>query len=112
MIFSPQFMSQFQQMLSQPGQNAMNDAARMPIPGYTGPSQPGVGIPGLLAQAPPSAGPGLNQIPQAMPTPLQPAGPYGQQAMQLAGLLGQRGGGGLLGGPPKGFRIPGYGYGK
>jgi hypothetical protein len=77
-------------------------------------------FPPVVGRAPP-------QPPFQMPTAgnhmFQPQGPYGAQAMNLAGLLGNPGMGGmggisgpgniqtqqgLLGGPPKGFRVPFY----
>jgi hypothetical protein len=71
--------------------------------------------PGLVG-GPPVAPPGSQ--PGGSPAPLSPpfsaSGRYGAQAMQMAGLLGQQTpagqpqpGDGLLGGPKRGFRIPG-----
>lgn len=67
-------------------------SANAPIPGLLGMSNPqGPMIAGLLAQHQP----GLNQVQDrqqgATPTPFQPMGPYGMQAAQMAGLLGNRG---------------------
>lgn len=67
--------------------------------------QPGlVGVPGDTPSAPPGGMP--QQISQ-----FRAAGPYGAQAMQMAGLLGQQPAGpspgGLLGGPKRAFTIPG-----
>lgn len=54
---------------------------------------------------------GQMQNHMARPAPAAMSGPYGRQAMQMAGLLGQPGqgypAGGLLGGPKRGFRVPG-----
>lgn len=51
-----------------------------------------------------------NHMVRAAP-PAAMSGRYGSQAMQLAGLLGTQAaagnGGGLLGGPRRGFRVPG-----
>lgn len=63
--------------------------------------------PGLVG-APPVAQPGAGAIPQAQA--FSASGPYGRQAMQMAGLLGQPTpppGGGLLGGPKRAFMGPG-----
>ena len=95
-------------------QQGLANAARQPIPGFTGPAGTGAGIP--TGMAPPQ---------QPLPGPTMgnhmftPQGPYAQQAMQMAGLLGggapmQNPAGniqtqqGLLGGSPKGFRVPFY----
>lgn len=116
-------------------QQDFNASAAAPIPGVTAPTSglhPNpAGTRGLLAGVgsdwmnqnmsssdwtsllpvgrapPPAVGGG--------PAPMSPApsapGPYGQQAMQMAGLLGpqqsQPQGEGLLGGPKRGFRVPG-----
>lgn len=83
----------------------MANAANQPIPGLTGPVSSGAGIPGLLS-APPSQGPGLNQIPSPMPqahSQFTPSGPFGQQAMQMAGLLSAP----MQTPVKRGFRIPG-----
>lgn len=105
-----------QQMLAEQQrqwQQQLAGAATQPIPGLTGPTTPmggglqqPVGTP--TAGMPPSSIPGL-----PMPTTTQrgpgmpPAGPYGRQAMMMAGLLGRPGEGypsGLLGGKRGPFR--------
>lgn len=61
-------------------------------------------------QGPPA---GMVQNHMVRPTPMVGmSGPYGRQAMQMAGLLGRPGegyptGGGLLSGPKRAFRVPG-----
>lgn len=55
-------------------------------------------------------------MPQVAPQPFMALGPYGRQASQMAGLLSPQQdprlqSTGLLGGPPRAFRIP-YPYGK
>lgn len=103
------FQASFNQGI--PGMNgtAYGGYAGIPLPGQG--LQPGPGamppsrIPG---QPPPQQGaPPMNQMFQG--------GPYAQQAMRMAGLLGNvstpqqptMGYQGLLGGPNRGFRIPG-----
>lgn len=107
-----------QQQQQQQDQATLANAARQPIPGFTGPAGSGAGIPG--------GGVGMAPPQQPLPAPgqaLQPfmaTGPYGQQALQLAGLAGGHRGNhmmnpawnmqtqqGLLG-APKGFRVPFY----
>lgn len=116
-IFSPQVLEFLNAQQQAQDRAVIDQAAISPIPGLTGPVGSGAQIPGLLGMAPPQT-----QIPTAQPQPFQSQGPFGQQAMQMAGLLGRsqiprqlptvNAQGGLLGGPPKGFRIPGYPYGK
>jgi hypothetical protein len=73
------------QQQQQQDQTALANAAQQPIPGLTGPTSSGQipGQPPLVGMAPPQ---------QPLPAPgqaLQPFmanGPYGQQAMQLAGM--------------------------
>lgn len=83
-----------------PNGQFLNDTNwQMPQPGIAG--APPVGQPG---------GPPAGQPAPAMPqTPFSASGPYGAQAMQMAGLLSQPPptDPGLLGGPKRGFRIPG-----
>jgi len=88
-------------------------AGQQPIPGLTGPTNSGASVL-PVGMAPPNP-----QIQGPAPQPFMASGPYGQQAMQLAGLLG---GGmqmpqqpisgmqaqGLLGGAVKGMRVPFY----
>jgi hypothetical protein len=82
--------------------DSFNRSANSPIPGLTGPRAAPMGPP---QQPIPSPTMGNHMMPQFQ-------GPYGQQALQLAGLLGNQGNiqtqQGLLGAPPKGFRIPFY----
>jgi hypothetical protein len=137
-------LQQMQQEQQQRHATALETARTQPIPGFTGPTSTGQ-IPGV-GMAPP-------QMPPMPGTahPSMASGPYGQQAMQLAGVrptmfapgqmphgvLGDGGnelrdaflqrfpnrGGllgrffgtsgqapdqGLLGAPPKGFRVPFY----
>jgi hypothetical protein len=96
-------MARFQQLQQEQQQrdaSALETARNQPIPGLTGPTTPGQ-IPGVNGAAPPV---GMAPPQQQLPPPMmgnhmfQPAGPYGQQAVQLAGLLG---GGGAPGGVPK-----------
>jgi hypothetical protein len=104
-------MARLQQMMQQRQQQdatALETARTQPIPGFTGPTSTGQ-IPGV-GMAPPQ-----QPIPGVPPQPFLASGPYGQQALQLSGLLGnhmmpgniqtQQG---LLGAPPKGFRLPFY----
>lgn len=78
-------MERFRQMQQQRDTGLVNNAARQPIPGLTGPLGSGAGIPGF-GMAPPQQ--------QPLPAPNMGnhmlTGPYGQQALQLAGLLGSR----------------------
>jgi hypothetical protein len=60
-------------------QQGFQGSANVPIPGLTGPRTP---LPGGPSQPP-------QQIPPPGYTPFQANGPYGQQAMQMAGLQGQ-----------------------
>lgn len=77
-------------------------------------NMPTPGVPGLPSATPPAGGGTGGGMAQPSPA-FTASGPYGRQAMQLAGLLGQPQGpapvpadsGGLLGGPKRGFRIPG-----
>lgn len=121
-------MARFQQLMQERQQQdatALENARTQPIPGFTGPPSAGQ-IPGM---APP---PGVGMAPPQQPLPggqaLQPfmtSGPYGQHALQLAGLMsGGIGGGmgnhmlsqpgniqtqqGLLGGSTDKFRTPFY----
>lgn len=59
-------------------QQGFDTSANVPIPGVTGPVTP---LPGGPSQPPPQIMPGY--------TPFRAQGPYGQQAVQMAGLLGQ-----------------------
>lgn len=66
--------------------------------------------PGLVGATPGApVGPPAGQPAGPMPQPFSASGPYGAQAMQMAGLLSQPppADAGLLGGPKRGFRIPG-----
>lgn len=102
------------QQQEQQDQSALANAARQPIPGMTGPVTP---MP-TVGMAPPQQPPLPSPIQQ--PQPFMASGPFGQQAMRMAGLLGGAGNHmvsppgniqtqqGLLGAPPKGFRIPFY----
>jgi hypothetical protein len=110
-------MALIQQRLQEQQQqhaSALETARTQPIPGLTGPTTQMPGQP-TVGMAPP-------QQPLPMPNAgnhmFTPQGPYANQAMQMAGLLGgspmmnpsgnmqtQQG---LLGAPPKGFRIPFY----
>lgn len=108
----------------QQDQSRLLAAGQQPIPGFTGPAQPGVEIPGMPigmpARPPVGMAPPQQQLPPPQQQPFMASGPYGQQAMQMAGLLGppQTGkqptmppGGGLLdprqpGVPRGGFRFP------
>jgi hypothetical protein len=96
----------------QQSQQTLANAARQPIPGLTGPTTQG-GIPGqpTVGMAPPQ-----QPLPAPPPQPFMASGPYGQQAAQLAGLLG---GGNQMIPPPgnqaqhgllgaKGLRMPFY----
>lgn len=92
------------------------DQGPMGIPGVNAPTGGGEMIPGLLGRPfePPSP-PGLTEIPnQQQPVAqFQPQGPYGQTAMQMAGLLAQPQAdpnlpGGLLGDPRKRPLVPRY----
>lgn len=104
-----------------PQQNFLS-SANSPIPGVTGPYGAGTGVPGLLTGegAPPRI-----PSPQMPMTPFQAAGPYGGQAMRMAGMgggllgggvpspqqptmgyQGLLGGGGMDGGMKRGFRLP------
>lgn len=101
-------------------QQQFDASATAPIPGYGNmpvPSAPmgGAGPPqgGLLGGSFPVGWGGPQQQiprPQAMPPPMP--GPYGQQAMRMAGLLSgpvesmPAAGNGLLGGGRVGFRLP------
>lgn len=111
-------MARFQQLMQErqaQDQATLANAAQQPIPGLTGPTTPGQ-IPGVIGMAPPGVGMAPPQQPLPGGQALQPFmanGPYGQQALQLAGLTGgQRMGNhmqphqGLLGAPPKGYRMP------
>lgn len=75
------------------GQNLFNSAGSMPVPGVTGPTTSSMMIPGLLAPPPQpqGEGPPPNQLSrQQQPVgQFQPQGPYGRQALMMAGLLGQ-----------------------
>lgn len=140
-----------QQMMAeqrQQDQAALANAQHQPIPGLTGPTSQGQ-IPG---QVPVGMAPPQRPIPTpgVPPQAFMDSGPFGRQAMQMAGLLGgprpssigavnslrdaiinrRQGGGilgppnagnhmvsqpgnmqtqqGLLGAPPKGFRVPFY----
>lgn len=70
--------------------------------------------PGLVG-GPPPPGSQPGGAPAQLSPPFSASGRYGAQAMQMAGLLGQQPTpgqqvppeGGLLGGPKRGFRIPG-----
>jgi hypothetical protein len=95
-------MARFQQLQQEQQQRdatALETARNQPIPGLTGPTSAGQ-IPGM---APP---PGVGMAPPQQPLQpprmgnhmMQPVGPYGQQAVQLAGLLG--------GGAPGGMGAP------
>lgn len=72
---------------------------------------PTPGLPSLPTGTPAAGGTGGGMAPPS-PT-FNASGPYGQQAMQMAGLLAQpqtpapTDTGGLLGGPKRAFRIPG-----
>jgi hypothetical protein len=62
---------------------ALETARTQPIPGLTGPPQGGANIPGV-GMAPPQ-----QQLPPPLPGTAHPSmdsGPYGQQAMQMAGV--------------------------
>jgi len=80
------------------GQSMFNQSATMPIPGVTGPATPMQPPPatGLLG----GQGPTLREIPNSQQpvAQFQPMGPYGETAMQMAGLLQRRPRRGLLGG--------------
>lgn len=103
---------------------SFNASATAPIPGLTGQVMPGANIPGLLGQQPVPMAPPRPMIGQGPPSQFQPSGPYGQQAMMLAGLLGQpppmgrspqptQMGQGLLANPKRGPRMMlGATYGK
>lgn len=72
-------------------------------------NMPTPGVPALPSSGATGGGMGGGMV---QPSPAFAAsGPYGQQAQQLAGLLAQpqapADSGGLLGGPKRGFRIPG-----
>ena len=109
-MLNPQMLAILQAMQQSPHNAAFNGSANMPIPGLTGPRATPMGPPQQ-----PIPGPTMGNH---MMQPFQPSGPYGQQALQLAGLLGNPGAVGqsgpgniqtqmqLLGAPPKGFRIP------
>jgi hypothetical protein len=80
--------AQLQQEQQQRDAAALEAARTQPIPGLTGPTSQGQipgQIPGQVGMAPPQ---------QPMQPPMMgnhmfnPVGPYGQQAVQLAGLLG------------------------
>lgn len=75
----------YMQDVYNPQQNFLG-SANVGIPGVNAPVGSGAGIPGLVGVAPPQS-----PLPQVPPqNTFQAAGPYGQQAMQMAGLLGQQ----------------------
>ncbi len=77
-------LAQLQQEQQQRDAAALETSRNQPIPGLTGPTSQGQ-IPVPVGMAPPQ---------QPLPNPqmgnhmFNPAGPYGQQALHLAGLLG------------------------
>lgn len=83
-------------------QSILNPALLQQLLAQYGQTSGGQATDGLLAQIPQA------QAPAA--APFVPTGPYGQQAMQMAGLLQQPPA--EISGPPKGFRIPGGRYGQ
>jgi hypothetical protein len=96
--------AQLQQEQQQRDAAALEAARTQPIPGLTGPTSQGQipgQIPGQVGMAPPQ---------QPLPGPMMgnhmfnPVGPYGQQAVQLAGLLG--GGQGMQPGMQPGMHQP------
>lgn len=111
-------MGRVRQVQQQRTSQYLGSAGAQPIPGLTGPVIPGAGV--IPGQMPPMQMPPMQTPPMQMPggPPFMASGPYGQQAMQLAGLLGGRmqiprvvDGAqtqGLLGGGVKGMRIPFY----
>lgn len=108
---SDAYRSLFGQMNQTANIDPFNRSATVPIPGLTGPTTPMTGMAPPNQQLP---NPGIPQAPMN-PQPFMSNGPYGQQAAQLAGLLGQSQiptqpigpqAQGLLG-SGKGFRIPG-----
>lgn len=91
-MFPPQLMGWLNAQQQMAGQGQVAQAALAPIPGLSGSRTP---MPG--------------QMPPMPQQPFTAQGPYGSQAMQMAGLLSpgpKQMGGGLLGRPPRAFRIP------
>lgn len=70
----------------QRGMAPFNASATAPIPGLTGPLGSGAGIPRTTPIAPSQQPPNLPSAPAWQY--VMNSGPYGQQAAQLAGLLG------------------------
>lgn len=92
-----------------PNQSFQNSATAA-IPGLTAPRGAGAGIPGLLEPTPTAPPNPIIPSPQQQPTQFQASGPYGMQAMQMAGLLGSAGMSGMstpMGLLGKGYRVPG-----
>lgn len=89
------YLDRMAAQLQQQQQQQMAAAAQQPIPGLTGPRIPMGGLmpgnmPGSMQPMPVPMGPPITQIPNPQPAPFAASGPYGEQAMMMAGLLGRR----------------------
>lgn len=95
-----QLMARARDQQQQQYAGVLGNAAQQPIPGFTGPAGSGAGIPtpGGVGMAPPqqplpggTPTMGNHMMPGQALQPFMASGPYGQQAMQMAGLLGPGG---------------------